>query len=219
MSHHGFHARPLLFLLLATLHVFQVLPSLVKRLQEGVEDPEELIRLPVHLLLSEVLQRLGELRREQRSTSETTSFRTPKDRIKANSWGTEEKKKETKTEERWNVTSERLNALLDFFSFLEFLILLQYASCNGFCFHFSGLEMSCCKGHWATRQLLRVGVVVWGKVTKMKYIFIYEKKKVILLLGEWSVNPTIRLKYWINENKTELHSVQNVTHDILLPCS
>lgn len=76
VAHHGLHACSLLFLLFATLHVLQVLPSLVERLQEGVEDPEELVWLHAHLLLSKVLQRLGKLRREQ---WRTTSIRTPEE--------------------------------------------------------------------------------------------------------------------------------------------
>lgn len=65
-AHHGLHARSLLFLFLAALHVLQVLLRFAERLQEGVEDPEELVRLHVRMFLSKVLQRFGKLGEEHR---------------------------------------------------------------------------------------------------------------------------------------------------------
>lgn len=64
VSHHGLHPCPPLFLLLAPLHVFQVLPSFAERLQEGVEDAEEVVRLHPPFFFSKVLQRFGKLQRE-----------------------------------------------------------------------------------------------------------------------------------------------------------
>lgn len=62
--------------------------------------------------------------------------------IKASSWG----KKKKKTEQRLNVTFGAFKRVSRLVIMMEFLILLQYASCTGFRFHFSGLEISCCKG-------------------------------------------------------------------------
>lgn len=64
VSHHGLHPRPALLLIFSSLHVLQVLASFGKRLQEGVEDAEELVRLHPALLLTEVLHRFGELPRD-----------------------------------------------------------------------------------------------------------------------------------------------------------
>lgn len=61
VSHHGLHPCPPLFLLLAPLHVFQVLPCFAERLQEGVENPEKVIGLHPPFFFPKVLKRFGEL--------------------------------------------------------------------------------------------------------------------------------------------------------------
>lgn len=68
-SHHGLHACPPLLLVLAPLHVLQVLPRFAERLQEGVEDPEELVRLHPSFVLPKVLQRFGKLRRQKKTNN------------------------------------------------------------------------------------------------------------------------------------------------------
>lgn len=61
VSHHRLHPGPPLLLILASLHVLEVLSCVGERLQEGVEDPEKLIRLHSPFFLPKVLQRFGKL--------------------------------------------------------------------------------------------------------------------------------------------------------------
>lgn len=61
VSHHRLHPGPPLLLILASLHVLEVLSCFGERLQEGVEDPEKLIRLHSPFFLPKVLQRFGKL--------------------------------------------------------------------------------------------------------------------------------------------------------------